>query len=119
MQINVVLGMQTKKGLWKQKAASVRNFIYHFPLSCTYLPFTNLEFKDTVSEEEEVMRGNLERCSLARSPLHQNIKITRGRCHGMAIANSGGINAQGIPRSIRALSDFATTLGQGPSPIEI
>ena len=37
-------------------------------------------------EEEEVMRGNLERCSRsltrARSPLHQNIKITRGRCHG-------------------------------------
>ena len=39
-----------------------------------------------MSEEEEVMRGNLERCSLspsrACSPLHQNIKITRGRCHG-------------------------------------
>ena len=69
--------------------------------------------------EEEVMRGNLERCSLARSPL-LCIKILKSHVEDvMAIANSGGINAQGIPRSIRALSDFATTLGQGPSNIAI
>ena len=54
-----------------------------------YMSSTWLQLKDTVSEEE-VMRGNLERCSRARLC----IKILKSRVEDvMAVANSGGINA--------------------------
>ena len=49
---------------------------------------TSVEVRDTVSEEE-VMRGNLERCSLSLARAHLCIKILKSRVEDvMAEANS-------------------------------
>ena len=65
------------------------NLIFSQNVGVPYMSSTWLQLKDTVSEEE-VMRGNLERCSRARLC----IKILKSRVEDvMAVANSGGINA--------------------------
>ena len=73
--------LRLQRGMWKQKAAKFRD---------QRLSFTYQGLKATVSEEE-VMRGNLaHRARLC-------IKILKSRVESvMAVANSGGIIAQGV-----------------------
>ena len=72
--------LRLQRGMWKQKAAKFRD---------QRLSFTYQGLKATVSEE--VMRGNLaHRARLC-------IKILKSRVESvMAVANSGGIIAQGV-----------------------